>query len=151
VEAFVDAAGWAADQLPEGSAVMSRKPRLFFVLSGIPSRTFPFSEDPDTQLAGARAVGAAYVLLDEWDSLAGRYVGTAVQARSEAFCVLRAFGSSGRTLLLGLAPEGEAGDAEPEGPGVLLSPCPAMFGDPAARGRYSSTSTSIPLLDGLEP
>jgi hypothetical protein len=151
VEAFVDAAGWAADNLPDGSAVLSRKPRLFFVLSGVPSRTFPFSGEPEVQLAGAKAVGASYVLLDEWDALAGRYVGAAVQARPEAFCVVRTFGAAGRTLLLGITPDRQGGVGDREGAGVLLNPCPASYGDRDGTSRYSSASTTIPMLAGLDP
>lgn len=151
VEAFVDAAGWAADNLPAGSSVMSRKPRLFFVLSGVPSRTFPFSGDPEAQLSGAEVVGASYVLLDEWDALAGRYVGAAVQARPEAFCVMRTFGAGGRTLLLGITPDRQGGAGGREGGGVLLDPCPASYGDRDGSSRYSSSSTTIPVLAGLDP
>ncbi len=151
VVAFVDAAGWAADRLPERSGVMSRKPRLFYVLSGVPSRTFPFSDDPRELLASAEDVGVTYVLLDEWDSLAGRYVGAAVQARPDAFCAVRGFGSSDRTLLLGILSEDGPGGGEREGSGVILDSCPASFGDPAGISRYSSVTTSIPLLDGLDP
>jgi hypothetical protein len=150
ISPFVDAAGWAGENLPDGSAVLSRKPRMFYVLSGRPSRTFPFSDDPAVQAAEATAVGAAYVLLDEWDGLAGRYVAAAVQARPEVYCAVRAFGSSGRTLLLGfLDDEGSGGRREDSG--VLLDSCPPSYGDPQGEARYSSSSTAIPLLDALDP
>ena len=38
IGSFVEAARWAGANLPEGSAVLSRKPSIFYVLSGLPSR-----------------------------------------------------------------------------------------------------------------
>jgi hypothetical protein len=150
---FVDAAAWMGSSLPDGSAVMTRKPRIFHVMSGgVPSRTFPFDAAPDVHLAEADAVGARYVLLDRWDVQAARFVGAAVRQMPGAFCFVRGFGPgpAGASQLLGILPE-EArmrGSLDAEG-GVSLARCPAGYlragVDPDAP-YASSTSTRIPLL-----
>ena len=151
VMAFVDAAGWAGANLPEGSAVLTRKPRMFYVLSGIPSRTFPFTENVDDHLALADQVGARYELFDQWDGLAGRYVAGAVGARPRAFCAARSFGDGG-TVLLGILPRGERGDGTAvPGDEVRVAPCGAAFGGGGEEGGYASSSSRIPLLDRLAP
>lgn len=151
---FVAAAAWMSEALPDGSAVLTRKPRHFYALSGHPSRTFPFVEDPDALLGLADEVGARYVLLDRWDGLAGRYVGGAVRARPAAFCYVRGFGepAEGGAQLLGILPPEARGEVGASGAAeVGIAPCPA--GEYALPGggpeRYSS-SASIPLLADLD-
>ena len=156
---FVDAASWMGEALPEGSAVMTRKPRIFYVMSGgIPSRTFPFDPSPDVQLAEADAVGARYVLLDRWDGQAGRFVAAAVQARPGAFCFVRGFGpgAAGASQLLGiLPPESRSAGIRTDG-GVSLGRCPedyvllASASDPED-GQSSSRATRIPLFSSSVP
>jgi hypothetical protein len=149
VNEFVRIAMWSRTALPEGSSVLSRKPRIFYVMSGVPSRTFPFSVDPDALMAEARATGARYVVLDQWDAQAMRYVGEAVAQRPRAFCAVGGFdpreGSAG-TLILGIFPDAQ------EEPGALpttqisLERCPPeMLGDVSAPiPTYSSSE--VPLL-----
>jgi 4-amino-4-deoxy-L-arabinose transferase-like glycosyltransferase len=158
VRAFVEAAEWSGASLPEGAAVMSRKPRIFYVLSGVPSRTFPFDDDPAAQLGLADRVGAAYVLLDEWDGQAGRYVGGAVVRSPGAFCYVRAFGrpGAGGAQLLGVLPLADRKLPEGAPSEVRLAVCPATYTSEGAGGaQASSPSTSpsgeIPLLEGLDP
>ncbi len=150
VGAFVDAAGWAGDNLPSGSAVLSRKPRIFFVLSGLPSRTFPFDQRTAAHLSLADAVGARYELLDAWDGLAGRYVVGAVREDPGAFCAVRGFGEG--TQLLGILPPDARAPGSvtaPEG-GVRIEACPPSYVAGAPSSRYSSSSSTIPLLRGLD-
>jgi 4-amino-4-deoxy-L-arabinose transferase-like glycosyltransferase len=153
VAAFVEAAEWSASGLPAGASVMTRKPSHFYVLSGVPSRTFPFDPDPTAQLALADELGSAYVLIDEWDALARVNVGGAVVRRPGAFCFVRAFGQpgAGGAQLIGILPAAERSDARP---GVneeaRIALCPSGYSTAAAHGAYSS-SGSIPLLDGLAP
>lgn len=151
VTAFADAATWSAAGLPADAAVLTRKPRIFYVLSGIPSRTFPFTEAADAHLSLADSLDVRYVLLDVWDGLAARYVGGAVTGRPGAFCAVRGFGQG--TQLLGLMPpEGRAGDPPPTEDGrVRIATCPPSYVADALRRRYSSSSTAIPLLRGLDP
>lgn len=156
---FAEAAAWAGENLPAGSAVMSRKPRIFFVLSGVPSRTFPFVDDPDVQLAEADAVGARYVLLDPLDGLASRYVGGAIRARPGAFCHVQTLGRAEEGAvgqLLGFLPPSqrtEGADRLREG-GVAIAGCPDDYVSPGAGpDLYPSSlnSTRIPLLSSVVP
>lgn len=152
VEAFIEVASWAGASLPEGSAVLSRKPRHFYAHGGVPSRAFAFTLSADEQLALADELGARYVVVDQWDGLAARYIGAAVRGRPGAFCFVRAFGlpEQGGAQLLGILPPQErspSGAVSPEG----IPPCPATYVRPGAdEASYSSSSWSIPLLDGLE-
>jgi 4-amino-4-deoxy-L-arabinose transferase-like glycosyltransferase len=155
VGAFAAAATWAATGLPEGAAVLSRKPRIFYVLSGVPSRTFPFDADPEVLLGLADDLGAAYVLLDEWDGLAAAYVGGAVTRHPGAFCYVRGFGrpGAGGAQLLGiLPPAGRAGAAPTSAADVRIEACPAGYSVGQEEPDHpSSSSTRIPLLEGLDP
>jgi hypothetical protein len=156
VAAFVEAADWAGHALPEGASVMTRKPSHFYVLSGVPSRTFPFDGDPVPQLALADELGSEYVLLDEWDGQARRFVGGAVLRRPGAFCFVRVFGQpgAGGAQLLGILPPDERSDRRPEqNEEVRIPMCPARYSTEPAGGYSSSSSSSdaIPLLDGLAP
>ena len=156
---FVDAASWMGEALPAGSAVMTRKPRIFYVMSGgIPSRTFPFDPSPDVQLAEADAVGARYVLLDRWDGQAGRFVAAAVQARPGAFCFVRGFGpgAAGASQLLGILPPESRSAGIRTGGGVSLGRCPEGYVVPGAPsgtedGQSSSRAARIPLFSSSVP
>ena len=150
---FIEAAGWSGPGLPDGSAVLSRKPRHFYLQSGHPSRAFPFVEDVDAHLALADALGARYVLLDQWDGLAARHVGAAIRQRPGAFCYVRGFGSpaQGGAQLLGILPaSARTTEAAQDGAGVAIGACPGDYVVPGAPETYSSSSR-IPLLEGLDP
>jgi hypothetical protein len=149
----VEAAAWSRTSLPDGAAVMTRKPSHFYVLSGVPSRTFPFDAAPEAQLEAADALGAEYILVDEWDALARTYVGGAVVRRPGAFCFVRAFGEPGNggAQLIGVLPVAARSDGRPaenEQPRVAL--CPNASSE-ASDYSSSSSSDRIPLLDGLDP
>ena len=158
VASFVEAAQWSGRELPDGAAVMTRKPSHFYVLSGVPSRTFPFDPTPDAQLAAADSLGAAYILIDEWDVLARQNVGGAVVRRPGAFCFLRAFGQPGEggAQLIGILPADQRSDRRPaEGEQPRVAICPDAYGNRASDYSSSSSSSSssdrIPLLGGLDP
>lgn len=154
VGAFVTAAEWSGRSLPEGAVVLSRKPRHWFVLSGVPSRTFPFDEDPAAHLALADSLGARYVLLDQWDGLAGRYVGSAVRARPGAFCFVQTFGdpARGAAQLLGIRARAAREGGAPDGataPRIVACP-PEYLRAGAGEGYSSPPSAAIPLLVALD-
>jgi hypothetical protein len=152
VTAFADAAAWSGANLPAGSAVLSRKPRMFYVLSGVPSRTFPFDDAFDAHLSLAASVGARYELLDVWDGLARRYVAGAVRRAPGAWCAMGSFGEG--TQLLGILPPGQRvlqpTPSDPER-GVRIDPCPLSYVAGGGTASYSSSSSSIPLLRDLDP
>jgi len=152
IGSFVGAAAWTGSGLPRGAAVLSRKPRHFYLLSGHPSRAFPFDEDPATHLALADELGARYVLLDRWDGLASRYVGAAVRRRPGAFCFVRGFGdpAQGGAQLLGILPPAQRSPLVPDAEtGVRLSTCPAEYSVGAESGAAYTSSGRIPLLERL--
>jgi hypothetical protein len=148
---FVRAASWTADGLPGGSAVLSRKPRHFYLQSGHPSRTFPFDDDPATHLELADRIGARFVLLDQWDGQAVRYLGAAVTQRPDAFCYVGGFGqpTDGGAQLLGILPPAVRGGVSGQEPGRGIEPCPESFTVSPDGGSYSS-SFRIPLLESLD-
>lgn len=104
---FVAAARWLGENAPEGSAVFSRKPRIFFTLSGVSSRTYPLSTDPGRFFRDAADGGVSYVVLDRIDRLGVAYVGAVVREQPEAFCGLVSVGRGDvRTDILGIIGEG---------------------------------------------
>ncbi len=155
---FAEAATWSGSNLPRKAVVLSRKPRIFYVLSGVRSRTFPFETSSTANLALADSVGARYELLDEIDGLAGHYVGGAIRQRPGAYCALRAFSQGARvgTRMFGVLPPAQRGPEQKTAPGtgVRIEGCPPSYlRGPAGAAGYASSppSSRIPLLDGLDP
>lgn len=150
IEAFVEAAVWMRDGVPSASAVLARKPRHFHLLSSHPSRAFPFTDDPTEHLGLADELGARYVLLDQWDGLAARYVGGAVRRQPGAFCFVRSFGdpAQGGAQLLGILPPEMRRVGAAEGD-VGVESCPSTYLSSSSSSTDSS-SDAIPLLDGLD-
>ncbi len=147
IREYVALARWSGENLPDGAVVVTRKPRIFFVLSGIKARSLPLTTDPDAFLERAREGGGRYLTMDRWDGLAGYYLPPVLQARPRAFCAVMAMGPQGEggTLLLGLPdvppPAGE-GNEEEEG---ILGLCGrGMLREPP-RPRVPP-SGAIPLL-----
>jgi 4-amino-4-deoxy-L-arabinose transferase-like glycosyltransferase len=104
---FLDLAGASRGQLPPNSAVLARKPTLFWAQSGYRSRPYPFTADPDSMIAAAREAGAEYVMLDYLDNVSTLYLGPVLMQRPQAFCVVTTAGS-GRATLMKLLPGAEA-------------------------------------------
>lgn len=154
VSEFAEAAAWMQSSLPRGSSVMTRKPRLFYVMSGLTSRTFPFDDDPGAQLAEADLVGARYVLLDNWDGLSSRYIGRALQRDAQAFCSVKGFGlRPGGAHLLGIKEEASRNRGRQSSTQeIRLDACPNSYIRSTPDDRYLSLSSSrILLLEALEP
>ncbi|HEX2207894.1 MAG TPA: hypothetical protein VHG93_09465 [Longimicrobium sp.] len=103
---FLSMASTSRGQLPPGSAVLSRKPTLFWAMSGYPSRAYPFTTSPDSLLAAARDAGAGYVLMDYLDSISMMYLAPVLMQRPQAFCVRGAAGP-GRATMMGILPGAE--------------------------------------------
>jgi hypothetical protein len=114
-------AEWAQSELPAGSAVLSRKPSLFWAISGHHSRSYPLSPDPEALIAAARDAGARYIVLDHLDGLSQMYLGPAIIARPGAFCLVY------QSALDGTAVLGVRNDAESAAGGTAasasISPC----------------------------
>jgi hypothetical protein len=103
---FFQVAEEAGRTLPERSAVLSRKPALFWSASGLPGRTYPLSREPDSLFRAAREAGARYVLLDDLDQVATGYLTPVLMRRPAAFCIVRSLGAD-RATLLGIRPDAE--------------------------------------------
>jgi hypothetical protein len=153
-EALVDlvsAARWAGENLPEGSAVLTRKPRIWYLNSGVPTRTYPFTEAPGVLQEDAASIGAQYVLLDYVGGQGVRYVGAAVAADPGRFCEVAAFVGSGAvpaSRLLRILPPGEVSGSSAAEEGIRLAPCPASgAGVVVSRSRDPGLlSWEIPIL-----
>ncbi len=107
MQEFAAAAEWSRDNLPEGAVVLTRKPRLFFVVSGVRSSVFPFSDDPQALADAAGTVGARYLIMDYLDNVSAFYLVPILEKRPALFCSIRGFGGDERgiqTQLMGLDP-----------------------------------------------
>lgn len=147
---FTEAARWAGAHLPDDAVVLSRKPRIWYAMSGVPTRTYPFTADPDSLLAAADRVGARYVVVDVVSGQA-RLVVRAVGTRPGAFCSLTGFGGrdgGARTELLGiLPPERRASGAVRSRGEVSIGACPPGMARPGGASLPPYTPSSpIPLL-----
>ena len=154
---FVQAALWSGAHLPEGSVVLSRKPRIFYVMSGVSSQTFPFTKDGTRFLAIADSLGARYVVMDYLDAAASTYVAGVVIERGGAFCSLERFGQPGEapTQMLGIVPpelrrETEAEEGADGTVTVAMDRCPADLVRPIPLTELSEHSEEIPLLVGFQ-
>jgi len=141
---FAAAADWSGRNLPEGSVVIARKPRFFFLLSGLRSRMFPLSRDPEEFFGEVGRDEAGFVLVDRLDGLAGYYVVPVIRARPGAFCPVNGFGAGGGsgTELFGILPPPRKGK---DGGGRLV-PCPpgTVRAEPMPAATYSEST--IPLF-----
>lgn len=149
-QAFTLAARWLGENAPDGAAVFSRKPRIFYTLSGVPSRTYPLTPDPERFLDEAERGGIRYVVLDRVDGLGVRYVGSVVSARPEAFCTLAGLqgADGGRTEILGiLGREAEASERRGAEEGtVIVDVCPPGMLRSTPRELPPYTTSRLPLL-----
>ena len=127
---YFELAEWSRRALPDGAVVLSRKPRLFYLLSGHPGRVYPFSEDPDTFFAAARDAGARYVVLDHLDQLSPLYLVPALVERASAFCTMRSLGPT-RAVLFGIVADSASAAtprSESEDEAVVAYPsCPEEY------------------------
>ena len=103
---YMDLSAAIRGQLPEGAAVLSRKPTLFWAQSGYRSRAYPFTSDPDSLVAAARDARAEYVMLDYLDNVSMMYLSPVLMQRPQAFCVMRGIGP-GRATLMAIHPQAE--------------------------------------------
>jgi hypothetical protein len=117
---YYDLAEWSRDALPAGSAVLSRKPSLYYAFSGVPGDYYPLFPDPDSLFGHARRLGARYVVLDRMDALSDRYLAPALISRTDAFCIMTASQVTG-TVLFGIVDDAEdvTGRDAPADPGEV--------------------------------
>jgi hypothetical protein len=138
-------AQWSGEHLPDGSVVVTRKPRIFYLMSGMKGLSIPLTQDPDEFLRRARDGGAEYLTLDLLDSMSQYYVLPVLQDRLASVCAIVEEGSEGEmgTRILGILDQGEADE---EGDPSALYVCPGEVLRGAGRGRGVPDAWDIPLL-----
>ncbi len=87
---FFGLAEWTRDSLPRDAVVLSRKDRMFYVLSGRTGRPYPMTRDFSEFLKTAKNAGARFVVLDHLDGLSSAYLTPVIASRPDAFCVIHA-------------------------------------------------------------
>ncbi len=140
-------AEWSGENLPEGAVVTTRKPRTFFLMSGVRAQSIPLETDSDEFLARVRAGGSRYVSLDLLDGISGSYVYPVVLEHLSVFCGIVQVGAPGQagTQLLGL---GEA-DTRAGEEGIAtqaLARCPGEMFRASPREQDSGGDWEIPLI-----
>ncbi len=147
---FVAAARWLGENAPDDAAVFSRKPRIFYTLSGVKSRTYPLSPEPDRFLEEARAAGISYVVLDRVDGLGNAYVVPVLRARPEAFCGLVGIGREQVTTqifgIIGVPETPRETDGAAEGAEAGIGQCPDDMLRTEPRSLPPYTTSRLPLL-----
>jgi hypothetical protein len=117
--------------LPADAVVLTRKPRLFYAISrGVPSRNYPFSDDPQALFAAADSAAARYLVFDRLDAVSDLYLRPVLARRPQAFCLLHAVLPSG-TALFGIMPGAamapDLSPAELAAEGITFSLCGAAY------------------------
>ena len=92
---FFGMAEFARDAIPEGSVVLSRKPRHFYLASGRAGANYPLSPDPAELVAAIQRTGARYVVLDRVDAMGQLYLTPAILGGVERFCIMQSTGTDG--------------------------------------------------------
>ena len=124
---FFSVAEWTRVNLPEDAVLLTRKPRLFYELSGRRGRIYPRSPETSELLREAREAGARYVVLDLLDAQSYRYLLPALAGRPGAFCLVHTLGPERATVLGVLADAESVPDREGEATEVGLAMCPPDY------------------------
>jgi len=141
VQEYVVMARWSRENLPRGATVVTRKPRIFYVLSGVKTMSLPLTTNAEEFLSAAEAKGARYLTADRWDGLASYYLPRVLGQEPGSFCFLTGVEVGGEMgiQLLGITSGGGGG-------GEALSRCPGgMVGEERTGGEPVSP-WDIPLL-----
>jgi hypothetical protein len=75
-------------RLPDETVVLSRKPTLFYMLSGYRGRMYPMSAEPDSFFRVMDEVGASYVVVDQIPGVGPLYLHPVLLARRDDFCIV---------------------------------------------------------------
>jgi hypothetical protein len=140
-------AEWSGENLPDRAVVTTRKPRTFFLMSGVKAQSIPLLTDPDDFLISLRERGSRYVSLDLLDAMSGYYVYPVLLERLPAFCGLVQVGAPGQTgtQLLGVV-ETNAGVGREGEASQALARCPGEMFRASPRERGPVGGWDIPLL-----
>jgi len=143
---YFDLAEWSGENLPDGAVVTTRKPRIFFLMSGVKTQSLPLETDTDEFLARVREGGSRYVTLDNMDG-SGYYVYPVLLEHFSSFCGLVRIEGSGEigTHLLGWEDAGTV-IGQGDGDSDSLRRCSPEWLRPRPRDRVSNEGWKIPLL-----
>ncbi len=100
---FIEASEWLAKNASDARGVISRKPRLSWWFSGIPSREY-LRSSPDTVMADIDTSGANYVIVDRISATTPQFLVPAVQRYRNRFAVVHITGEPA-TYVLRLLPK----------------------------------------------
>ncbi|MGH7482172.1 MAG: hypothetical protein ACRELV_08445, partial [Longimicrobiales bacterium] len=129
---FFEMAEWSRDALPPAAVVITRKPTLWYWVSGRPSRIYPKSENPTAFWAMIRETDARYLLFDRIGGLTMFYVGPIVARNPEAFCVVRVAPDQ-TGVLFGIREVPTASPAGPPPASPSFDRCPPSYAPGAPR------------------
>ncbi len=85
---FIEACGWIEQNTPEDARLISRKPRISYILSERPGKVYEFTNNPSTIISDIDSVGADYVIVDRISGTTQAYLIPAIQAYPHRFEVV---------------------------------------------------------------
>jgi len=85
---FIDACEWIKGNTPADANIISRKPRISYILSERPGKVYSFTENPAIIMSEIDSVGADYVLVDRFSGTTQAYLIPAIQAYPYRFQVV---------------------------------------------------------------
>ncbi|MEE8175786.1 MAG: hypothetical protein V3T97_04185, partial [Gemmatimonadota bacterium] len=101
---FYAAARWASENTPSDAVIVSRKPRIFFWLSGRRGDLYRYSANPDEVLEGLELLGTDYVVVDAISTTTDLYLVPAIRENLRRFRAVYDEGTP-PTLVLRFEPE----------------------------------------------
>ena len=139
---------WAGRNLPEGSVVFSRKPRLFHVFSGLPAVTYPFTTDGRSLTVQADSMDVGYLVRGNWDTTGRLYVDPALRVSPNRFCVLAQLGYSrdSPVSMLAIVPPADDDVTVTDETALAVLPC-AEAVDHELPSAAEIASMTVPILD----
>lgn len=137
-------AAWSGENLPDGAVVVTRKPRIFYVMSGVKAESIPLTPNPDDFLARVGEGGGHYLTIDYLDSMSRVYVYPVLSERPGRFCRIIEIEASQRvwTALVGVIDT----DGAPEGAEAIAPRCPEGMVRATPRDLGAPGPWQIPLL-----
>jgi len=85
---FIEACDWIENNTPENTKLISRKPRMSYILSDRPGKVYPFTEDIEAVMTDIDSSGADYVILDRVMQSTAVYLFPTIQAYPQRFSVI---------------------------------------------------------------
>jgi len=142
---FFDMAGLAERALPDDAVVLSRKPRLFWGLSGVRGRNYPMSQEAVDFFAAAADAGARYVVFDRLGRQAQVFLAPVILQRPAAFCLISSTPATATTML-GILPGADTmQDRTDLSASLDFAVCPDEYWkSPAARDAEAPPVTALP-------